>query len=95
MKVFPEKLAKKLPDGFAENISSMSEEEIRKKIVEFEGNVYNVQNELEGNEEIARMKAELKEATAPFRERKKEEAAKITYALFVLDERGVEIGQPG
>lgn len=93
MKIFPDKLAKKIPSDFKDNINSMSTEEIHKKIIECEGNVYNIEDELDSNEEILKLKEELKISTSPFRERKREEMAKIKYALWVLEERGLEIGK--
>lgn len=92
MKIFPEKLAKKLPEGFSDTVSSMSEEEIHKKIIEYEGNMYNIQDDLENNNKITDAKRELKEMTDPYRERKAEENAKIIFCLHLLEGRGAEIG---
>lgn len=93
MKIFPEKLAKRLPDGFSDIVGSMSKEEIHQKIIEFEGNIYNIQDDLDNNDKITDAKRELKEMTAPYRERKVEENAKIVFCLHLLEGRGVEIGK--
>jgi hypothetical protein len=92
MKIFPEKIAKKLPAEFADNINAMDTEEIKKKIIEADGNLYNINESLTTNEEILQAKENLKEMTAPFREGKAGENAKIAYCLWVLSERGVQIG---
>lgn len=92
MKVFPEKLAKKLPAEFADNINAMETEEIKKRIFEAEGQVYNIENDLDTNEKIISAKNDLKEMTAPYRESKAGEQAKIKFCIFTLDQRGSQIG---
>jgi hypothetical protein len=93
MKIFPKNLATKLPAEFADNINAMSAEEINDRILEAEGNIYKVEDDLSSNEKILDAKAELKEMTGPYRDTKKQEAAKIKYCLWVLEERGLEIGK--
>jgi hypothetical protein len=83
---------KKLPEGFSDTVDSMSDEELNVKILEAEGNIYKTDDDLATNEKILDMKRELKEATSPYRDLKKQEQAKITYILFLKESRGMEIG---
>lgn len=92
MKTFPEKLNKKLPEGFTDNVNSMDTDEIKKLILLSEGNIYNIQGDLDTNEKILEMKENLKEAVSPYREGMAGEKAKIVYCLWVMQERGMEIG---
>lgn len=92
MKLFPEKLAKKLPEAYAETVQAMDAEEIKKRMFECEGNVYVIEDDLATNEKIIAAKDELKEMTSPYRESKAAENAKIKFCLWVLEERGIEIG---
>ncbi len=93
MKLFPKNLATKLPAEFADNINAMSAEEINVRILEAEGNIYKVEDDLSSNEGIIEAKENLKDMTQPYRDTKKQEAAKIKYCLWVLEERGLEIGK--
>ncbi len=93
MKIFPKNLATKLPADFADTVNAMSAEEINERILQAEGNIYKVEDDLATNEGILSAKEELKSMTGPYRDTKKMEAAKIKYCLWVLEERGQEIGQ--
>jgi len=92
MKAIPASVLKKLPDNFTTTVDSMSTEELNAKILESEGNIYNITDALDSSEEIADMKRTLKEATQPFRDTKKQEETKITYLLWLQEQRGGEIG---
>ena len=92
MKELPTKVTKKLPEGFLESIQGMDTEEVKKRIVEARSNIYHVENDLATNEKIIAAKEDLKEMTSPYRETKSLENAKITAAIWILEERGVEMG---
>lgn len=93
MKIFPESVAKKLPEGFTDLTNSMSDEELNAKILESEEQIYKIDDDLATNEKILDMKRELKEMTAPYRETKKQEQSKIMYCLYLRESRGQEIGK--
>lgn len=93
-KQFPEKHLKKLNEfapGYVDTVGAADTEEIKKFILSSERNVYEIENEKDANEKIAKMKEELKEATAPFAEAKATEMAKIKLCLYTLSERGVRL----
>jgi hypothetical protein len=93
-KHFPEKYLKKLNElaaGYTDTVEGADTEEIKKFILSSERNLYEIENERDANEKLAKMKEDLKEATAPFAEAKGIETAKIKYCLFMLESRGVRI----
>lgn len=93
MKIFPQSAAKKLPEGFADTVQAMSDEELNSKILESEEQIYKIDDDLSTNEKILNAKNELKEMTAPYRETKKQEQSKIMYCLYLRESRGQEIGK--
>lgn len=92
MKVFPAAALKRLPDGFSDTVQSMSDDELNQRILSSEEQIYKVDDDLATNEKILSAKIELKEMTAPYRDMKKQEQAKIMYCLFLMEQRGREIG---
>ena len=88
--VFPEKYRKKIPE-LIEVISSMNTEEIKKKILESEAHLYEIENAKEADDELAKAKEHAKELSASYRESKGIETAKIQYCLYVLEDRGINL----
>jgi hypothetical protein len=91
-KEFPTRLEKKLPTGFIESVESMDLEEMKKKIYESEGHMYAIDQQMEQDEKLNGAKLLIKDLSAPYKDAKATEAAKIKYCFFVLEGRGVEIG---
>ena len=92
--IFPQKYLKKLNNlspEFIETIDGLDTEEIKKRIVSSENNIYEIEKEKDNNSEILRLKEELKLINGPFAEAKGLETAKIKYCLFTLSNRGVKI----
>ncbi len=72
-------------------LQSKSAEDIKANMVQHEGRVYEIDRELEENDEINAAKEVLKELTAPYKETKKTEQLKIKALCSILENRGVEI----
>jgi hypothetical protein len=91
---FPEKWAKVLKDlpEFKDTADAASTDELKKIIVNCEGNIYTIENEKEKDEKLNAAKELVKEMSAPYRDAAKVQMAKIKYALFLLDGKGVEVG---
>lgn len=90
---FPKKwnnVLKSLPE-FKEIADAASTDDLKKIIVECEGNIYTIEKEVEGNDKINGMKEMLKDHLEPFRDGKKVQMTKIQYALFLLESKGVEL----
>lgn len=87
-------IIKKMPE-FKATAEAASVEELKKIIVECEGNVYTVEKEMEADTTLAGYKEAVKDAVAPYRDGKKAQQAKIQYALFLLEGKGVDLGNNG
>lgn len=83
-------MIKKMPE-FKDTADAASVEELKKIIVECEGNIYTVEKEMEADMKLAGYKEAVKEASAPYRDGKKAQQAKIQYALFLLEGKGVDL----
>lgn len=90
---FPEKwnkVLKSLPE-FKETADSASEADLKKIIVDCEGNIYTVEKEQEADVKLNAAKEMVKEYGASYRDAKKVQMAKIQYALFLLEGKGVDL----
>lgn len=90
---FPEKWAKvlkSLPE-FKDTADAASTEDLKKIIVECEGNIYTIDKDKDSNAKLLAAKELLKDMTAPYQESKKVQMSKIQYALFLLESKGVEL----
>ena len=90
---FPEKWNKVLKDlpEFKETAEAASETELKKIIVDCEGNIYTVEKAQEADVKLNAAKEMAKEYSAPYRDAKKVQMAKIQYALFLLEGKGVDL----
>jgi len=90
--VFPDKWLKKLKGtGFVETADSKSSEELQKAIFEAEGNIYSIEKAKDACVKLQAARAVVKDEIGPFNESKGIETAKIKYALFLLESRGVDL----
>jgi hypothetical protein len=88
---FPQKWSKKLPDGWSEMANSMKEDELKKVILECESSLYDNERAKEADAKLQKAKEEAKEAGAVYKDTKDTQTAKIKYALYVLEERGITL----
>lgn len=85
------KVLKSLPE-FKEMADAASVEDLKKTIVTSEGNVYTIEKEKEEDVKLNAAKELVKDISAPYRDAIKVQTAKIKYALFLLEGKGVDIG---
>jgi hypothetical protein len=83
-------IIKKMPE-FKDTADAASEEDLKKIIVECEGNLYTVDKEIEADGKLAGAKEIVKELSEPYKDAKKAQQAKIQYALFLLEGKGVDL----
>lgn len=90
---FPAKYMKKIVDvpDFVDGVNSMDTEAIKRKILECEGGLYEIDKAKEADKELASAKEKVKEFGAPYRDSKNIETAKLKYCLYVLESRGVSL----
>lgn len=83
-------LIKKMPE-FKDTADAASVEELKKIIVECEGNIYTVDKEQEADDKLTAAREMAKDLSAPYRDAKKTQQAKIQYALLCLESKGVDL----
>lgn len=87
-------LIKKMPE-FKDTADAASVEELKKIIVECEGNIYTVNREEEADDKLTAAREVSKDLAAPYRDAKKTQQAKIQYALLCLESKGVDLDNKG
>ncbi|CAM6005616.1 unnamed protein product [Sphagnum balticum] len=88
---FPEKWAKKLPTGFQDEAAALDEVGLKKIIVECEGNLYTIDKEKAADVKLTAAKELMKDLSGAYRDAVGAQNAKIKYALFLLEGRGVDL----
>lgn len=90
---FPEKWTKVLKEipEFKDTADAASTEELKKIVVDCEGNIYTIEKEKEADTKLNSAKELVKEFSEPYRDAIKTQTAKIKYALFLLEGKGVSI----
>jgi hypothetical protein len=83
-------IIKKLPE-FKDAADAASVEDLKKIIVDCEGNIYTIEKEMDADTKLAGAKEDVKTFSEAYREAKKAQQAKIQYALLLLEGKGVEL----
>jgi hypothetical protein len=82
------KILKKLPTGFADDVESYSEQQLKDAILQSETNINRVENEREQDERLKGAKETLKDLNSPYRDAISAQRAKIAYLLYMLENQG-------
>ena len=85
---FPKKWATKLPEGHAEKAESLSNEDLKKKIVEWEQTISGAEKDMEADDHLASLKEEVKEVAGTYKTTMVTYRAMIRHAVFLLETRG-------
>jgi hypothetical protein len=83
-------IVKKMPE-FKDAADAASVDDLKKIIVDCEGNLYTIDKEIEADTKLAGYKEAVKEAMGPYKDGKKAQQAKIQYALLLLEGKGIEL----
>ena len=91
---FPEKWAKVLKQvpEFKDIADAASADDLKKMVVTCEGNLYTIEKEMSEDVKLNSAKELVKEVAAPYNDAKKVQTAKIKYVMFLLEGKGVELG---
>jgi hypothetical protein len=92
--MFPEKwfkVVEKMPE-FKEAADAASVDDLKKIIVSCEGNLNELRKEEAANVKLTSAKAIAKDESIQYREGRKANNAKIQYAVFLLESKGVDLG---
>jgi hypothetical protein len=84
------KVIKNLPE-FKETADAASAEDLKKIILTCESNLYEVAKAKESDQKLNAAKESVKEWSAPYKESLREQTARIQYALFLLEGKGVDM----
>lgn len=84
------KIVNKMPE-FKDTADAASVDDLKKMIVTCEGNIYTVEQEMAADMKLTNAKELVKEYSAAHKEALKAQMAKIKYALFLLETKGVEL----
>jgi len=90
---FPDKWYKvieKLPE-FKDMADAASIDELKKIILQCEGHIYTIDQEKNADTKLNGAKELVKEYSEPYRDALKVQTAKIKYALFLLEGKGVDL----
>jgi hypothetical protein len=88
--IFPKKYRDKI-EHLMEGLDGSDTEQLKKKILESERNLYEIQAAKAADEELLKAREHTKELGASYRENKNIEYAKIQYCLYLLENRGIAI----
>lgn len=88
---FPQKFLNKLDPEFLDSIPGMDTEEMKQRILDCEQNMYEIDKAKLADTELADIKAKSKEISAPYRESRAKEIAKIQFILYTLESRGIDL----
>lgn len=84
------KIIAKMPD-FKESADAADIDGLKKILVESEGNIYTQEQEMSVDVTLNAAKELVKEHSSVYREAIKFQTAKIKYALFLLEGKGVDL----
>lgn len=88
---FPKRKLDKLPAGWSDSANSMKEEELKKAIIEAVGNIHTINSDRDNDGPLQKAKEAAKDLGSSYRESKACQQAKVDYALFLLEGRGVDL----
>lgn len=94
MSDFPEKYNKilnKFAGEFLDAANGKSDDDLRKEILKAEGSIYEIEQQRDSDIKLSGAKDLVKELSAPYKESKNIENAKIKYCIHLLESRGVQI----
>jgi hypothetical protein len=86
--IFPKKWDKRLPESFKNTAESMGDEELKRKIVEFEQAIDEHEQDMENDTKLNALKEEMKTTAGTYKEPIVECQAQIRYACWILRNRG-------
>lgn len=89
---FPDKLAKNLPTGFQDEANSLDEAGLKRVIIESEGNLSTIDKEKQADHKLTAAKELVKDLSGAYRDATKAQSAKIKYCIFLLENKGVDLG---
>lgn len=85
---FPQKYLNKLPVSFKDAVDSMSEDEIKKRIVEISKAISSFEKDMDNDSKLLELKEQVKELADTYKVPIKEHHIMIKYLVYMLEQRG-------
>lgn len=86
--VFPKKWRVKLPEGFEKTAESLSTEEAKARLIEYEREISSTEKDMESDEKLKDLKEMVKELNGGYRDVINTHKAMIKYLIYVMEGRG-------
>lgn len=88
---FPKKLLDKIPETLINEVETLSEEELKEKIVKTEALIVDTDKEIDNSDKIKILKEELKDIMGAHRDTKNSANAIIKFCVWNLRKRGLTL----
>lgn len=85
---FPQKYLNKLPISFKDAADSMSEDEIKKRIVEISKAISSFEKDMDNDTKLIELKEQVKELSDTYKVPIREHHIMIKYLVYMLEQRG-------
>lgn len=85
---FPKKWEKHLPTGWKDSAESMSDDELENIIVESQKTMSDVEKDMDADERLQALKAEVKDIAGSYKDLISMHQAKARYSVYLLRTRG-------
>ncbi len=83
-----EKLVKKLPDSFLDDVKISDEKTLRDKIVALSKEIEDVKETQKADRTLSALKEQLKDLNGGYNDLKKEKTNRLQFIILTLEERG-------
>lgn len=83
-----EKLTKKLPDSFLDDVKVADEKSLRDKIVQLSKEVEDCDEEKKNDSKLNALKEQLKDLNGGYKDARKDRTDRLKYIILTLEERG-------
>lgn len=85
---FPKKWQKHLPEGWKDTAESLSEDDLKKTIVDCQKTVSDTESDMDRDEHLNALKEEMKDVTGGYKSVINMNQAKIRYCVYLMRQRG-------
>lgn len=83
-----EKLLKKLPESFVDDVKIADEKTLRDKIINLTKEVEDIDDKKKNDSTLNHLKEQVKDLNGGYKDARKERTDRVKFILFALEERG-------
>lgn len=85
---FPQKYLNKLPGSFKDAVDAMSEDEVKKRLVDISKAISSFEKDMDNDSKLIALKEQVKEISDTYKIPIKEHQIMIKYLVYTLEQRG-------